>query len=353
MHKMQIENCVLCGKCLNVCPIFNYTLKEEDSPRAKAFLYNKINELLISEKDIKKDLVKCLGCARCYDVCPQRIYIPDVVSDLRARYRDLKSRLYSKAVTALPLLPEYIVKILNEKKFAPSSSMGILSIKEKGSKINEKVALFAGCFGKYIRKDLINKAKKVLDSYFESVEIFQGTCCGYPFYFAGDKNREKRSFQENFRLWNELGRPKIITFCATCYKALKRYEKFISDEMKKKVWINSIHYLSEFITPDGIELVKSPPDLILHKPCHLEKDFFENLRLFFEHMNLCNKIIDQCCGFGGCTRLEFSELCNGIGKKFWDNVDEKMVVTGCSGCIIQLALTKDNLYVGHWLDLIL
>lgn len=354
MNKMQIETCVLCGKCLNVCPIFKSTLNEEDSPRAKAFLYNKIDLLPISEKDIKDNLIRCLGCGRCHEVCTQRIYMPDLVSEIRAKYRGLKSRLYSTAIGSLNLIPEYFLKILFEKKFSPINSLDIFTIKEKVPKIKEKVVLFGGCFGKYFRKDLIKKAKNVLDLYFESVEILDWTCCGYPFYFAGDREKEKRSFQENFKLWNDLGRPKIVVFCATCYHGLKRYEKFILSDREKKAWLRSICYLTELINYQEFETVKSLEGVILHKSCHIESLFFEKMKLFFKYMDISYEVVDHCCGFGGCTKLEYPELSNTIGKRFWNNIKEnKIVVTSCSGCIMQLALTKDNSYVCHWLDLIL
>lgn len=56
------EKCILCGLCRTVCPVYKTTLKETDSPRAKA---------LFNNKKLKDAIFfKCTLCGNCTKKCP-------------------------------------------------------------------------------------------------------------------------------------------------------------------------------------------------------------------------------------------------------------------------------------------
>ncbi len=92
------SDCVLCGKCLEVCPLLAATGREELSPRAKAHLVTLLESdpELLREQDVAALAGLCLGCGRCKEVCSQGVNIPEAVSRLREKHPGWKSWLWKQ-----------------------------------------------------------------------------------------------------------------------------------------------------------------------------------------------------------------------------------------------------------------
>ena len=61
-----------------------------------------------------------------------------------------------------------------------------------------------------------------------------------------------------------------------------------------------------------------------------------------------------CCGFGGVLQIMNPELSRDLATKCWDGLDARAeVLTGCSGCTLQLAShAPEGTSVRHWLDVV-
>ncbi len=72
---VELEKCIKCGMCKNICPVFK-TLREEGvSARGKS--------IILSEKLISDIIFKCNLCKACEQKCPLNIKLCD--SFLKAR----------------------------------------------------------------------------------------------------------------------------------------------------------------------------------------------------------------------------------------------------------------------------
>ena len=80
------SECVLCGKCLEVCPLYAATGREELSPKAKFFLAKTLaaSPAHLSEKAAVELAAKCLACGKCEKACPFGLCAPELMADLRA-----------------------------------------------------------------------------------------------------------------------------------------------------------------------------------------------------------------------------------------------------------------------------
>ncbi|MBR5050554.1 MAG: (Fe-S)-binding protein, partial [Desulfovibrio sp.] len=61
-----------------------------------------------------------------------------------------------------------------------------------------------------------------------------------------------------------------------------------------------------------------------------------------------------CCGLGGVLQIMNPELSRDLAAKCWDGLGARAeVLTGCSGCTLQLAShAPEGACVRHWLDVV-
>ena len=69
------DNCIKCGMCKSICPVFKVLKEERVSPRGKA--------IILSEKIMDKILFECTLCKGCEQKCPLDIKICDGVRKAR------------------------------------------------------------------------------------------------------------------------------------------------------------------------------------------------------------------------------------------------------------------------------
>ncbi len=358
MKELDFNFCILCGKCLEVCPVFNVTKREEYSPRTKAFLLNHIEEF--DKKKVKKVLSRCVGCYRCHEVCTQHIDLPEGISKIRNEIKELREYLYVKTASNLHNLSPLIKFFLKVKGldyfFDDSLKFECIEIVNEPVKTEkQRAVVFEGCTARHFKKQWIDKAKRIGNVFYNVVdEEVHWDCCGYPFYFAGDREKTKECFETNIGIWQELEYPQVLVFCATCYFSLRKNALLIEDIDLRTKWLNSIVYLSDLLDHRKKSLIikEKVDSLVLHKPCHMEEKSFKKLSVFFKSLKINVEEVLTCCGFGGCTRVENKELCDMLGKSLWENIGSRdLVISGCSGCILQMCFTGDNKKVHHWLDI--
>ncbi|MCA1743768.1 MAG: (Fe-S)-binding protein, partial [Desulfovibrionales bacterium] len=94
------EECLLCGKCMEVCPVFKATDREELSPRGKAYLLRKFKEFDIDIKDTAQLAKLCAGCKKCLQACPQGLNLPLEIARLKSKHPDWKSWILSRIINS-------------------------------------------------------------------------------------------------------------------------------------------------------------------------------------------------------------------------------------------------------------
>lgn len=73
---MPLEKCSLCGKCKEVCPVYNVVKKETVSPRGKA--------ILIKKDILDKTFYICTLCGACAEICPNKVDLPKHIKKRRS-----------------------------------------------------------------------------------------------------------------------------------------------------------------------------------------------------------------------------------------------------------------------------
>ena len=375
--------CILCGRCLSVCPLFAATGREELSPRAKFFLARAVAEGRADLSRKAADLLAtvCLSCGKCENACPLGLCGPDLVAELRASHPGFAGFLWKLWVeraglmwplarSLTKLLPGNIpVEAISRAK-AAIEAMGSgrapepWLFPETGDRRHEgkKAVLFAGCVAEHANPRWKEAARRVLAGL--GVEVLPDpgfTCCGCTLGHAGAPAAQAAMQQHNIEAWRSAGRPLMVVFCATCRCGLRAYARkdlgLSMDELP--LWRENLVSLAELMGATTFRTGDAAPRSVrYHRPCHgaggnQDLDFLRRAmgpRLVF------NENETPCCGFGGLTKLtspELSEAVAGHALAIYAPRPGDQIVTGCSGCVTQLrAAAPDDIRVGHWLELL-
>lgn len=369
-------NCILCGKCMEVCPLLRATSREELSPRAKADLATILQDednFLLGE-DVARLAGLCLGCGRCRDKCPQGVDVPALVAGLRAAHPDFRGwlwktwlkrarELWPSSSLAARLIPEKFqpdrltpfLKALALLRSGPAIAPFVAVEKLPETYKDEPMLLFSGCTARYVQGVWRERAEKLLHAMGVKVIESSFECCGLGLESAGFGQDARAMHERNVQIWRTAGKPRIVTFCASCHNGLRRHADCLEGDEEIRAWAESLTPLAALLRGGEYVLTESAPLRIgYHRPCHIDK-------VDEDHMLLAALLAGQflrpdgreCCGFGGIMQLGAPELSSQVNHRCWLSLQEaEIVLTGCSACVAQLGATApDTMAVGHWLEM--
>lgn len=390
-NKTEIKRepqCILCGKCLEVCPLLAATGREEFSPRGKLLLLARLAEApdTLSEADAERLASLCLSCGRCARACPQGVNVPAEVSRLRAKHPGFRrwlwktwiersgllwpaaARLGSALQGAIPGPPvgsaDGVAAGLARKLGAMGRAEGIVPWVVPHSFAacpqGPKVVLFPGCLARSVRTDWTAKAASLLNGLgAELQQTPDWACCGGTLGHAGLLQQQREATRTNVRAWREAGRPAIVTFCASCHHGLTDYPDLDGlefDDGEAAAWAQALTPLSGLAACARFSVAPGAPDRVhYHQPCHAPvPDPDRALVAKASGGRLLPVDGKACCGMGGVLQLAAPGLSSRVAANLWERLRAEpgdQVVTGCSGCWLQLSATApDGVLVAHWLD---
>ncbi len=375
--------CVLCGRCLTVCPLYNTTGREELSPRAKFQLIQATAQHTpeLAEKAALALAGKCLSCGKCEKACPFGLCVPETLSQLRAAHPGIESRLWQTWVEKAKVLWPLMATLSRfSPRFALQGTYGSLmnSLKSMDHRTRltpwltpvrfeacgqgRKAVLFPGCVATHTRTDWTATAARLLSAMdFTLLPQPEFACCGTTVGHAGLKDAQRGMQLANVEAWRAAGRPLLAVFCATCRCGLRSYAALDLGWQpgEQDLWLGAITSLSQLVATTTFAIGENAPARVhYHTPCHgagggQDRDLLAAIlgsRLSTRtHKSLC-------CGFGGALKLSAPQLSDQVARRcidFYGPKPGEQILTGCSGCVIQLkANAPQGVGVGHWLETI-
>ena len=160
--------------------------------------------------------------------------------------------------------------------------------------------------------------------------------------------------ERNLELWRSLGKPYVASFCASCKHSLEGYTAVLSPEegqewKQKCVGLSSL-LANPLATPAGM----IPAAIGYHQPCHWGTAD-PDLPLLKSWLPGLQKGTGLCCGMGGILKMSNPDLSADMARKCLEGFAPEIrhIVTGCSGCVMQLAsAAPEGVKVRHWLDIV-
>lgn len=390
----KITDCMRCGMCQAVCPMFGASGQEGDVARGKLVLINNLAHMLLDDPEALADkLGRCLLCSSCQSACPPGVQIMSIFREAReVVYNYLGLNPIKKFIFGILLaqpnlfhlsmrvgapIQGFLFKktgeaqgtvcapifefMLGDRHIKPLAKKPLHAI--YGSMDEErkpggiKVAFFPGCLGDKMYVEMSEACLKALKHH--DVAVFMPSnyaCCGIPAICSGDVKGMLKELKVNLKAMANADFDYVLTPCASCTSTLKElwpeYAARLNDpellELAEKIALKTMDinvFMVEVlgVKPDSTKTGKKV--VTYHDPCHLVKSLGvskeprtvmqANPDYEFKEM----KEHDRCCGCGGSFNLFHYDYSRKIGQRKRDNVvatGADVVATSCPACMMQL-----------------
>lgn len=397
----EYDKCTLCGNCRMICPTFLVHKHEAVSCRGRVNLIGGMlsnDERVGVSKESEYFLNMCLNCKSCDTICPAKVDASSLIISARCELYDkkklpfIKRLLFSKALHRNRLLSLFaflgkiagkitkngekkgwffekgfsLVGFSKERRIPKLKSDLLKSYKPKYSGTErKKVALFAGCSGRFIFSDTVKHTVELLEKAGYEVKLPKDqVCCGAPVLYNGDFNNAVKLANKNISVFSSiLGLEAIITICGSCGQMLK-------NEYKKILKLNGfnvpVYDIMEFFALHKVQLKPKVDDKLItyHHSCHLSKgmgvsdDATDALKKGYEDRYVELTDADKCCGGGGTFNLTYYDTAKVITRNKLDNIENSeadILATGCPSCIMRIGEQRDidgkNFEIKHTVEL--
>lgn len=369
---MNLSECNKCGKCREVCPSYAVFLKESFSPRGRAFLWKALkNKTLNHSKSMEERIMSCLLCGSCINKCPLEVNVPSLVYEIRDKtQKNLKLQLF-KYFSLYPRHFFYFFNQITKISFLKTifarkifSSVDRFSLFEfnnhtqRGLQIYNKlkpsgrIALFLGCSTYHLMPSLTNAVVNILNELNYEVLIPPQKCCGAPLLASGFREQAVKLAKKNLEVYSSFKIDGVLSPCPTCFHFLSSiYEELVGKKLR-------IIKFEEFIGDLGLKPTSQAQEgtIFFHNSCHSSNYLKEGdslIKILKELSGLEIEKREGCCGFGGLFSFLFEKESMDITKqKVLEYEKAQMIITSCPNCIIQLKYVMKKKEILHYAEFI-
>jgi glycolate oxidase iron-sulfur subunit len=381
-------NCIRCGLCLSVCPLYREDLTETAAPRGHVALTRKLLERdLKPTPNLFEQMYRCFGCLACNEICPVGIKPADLAMEMRhleeqihpslwkrllfnhvifhpkrlegvtwplRLYQGLGIRRLYYALGLSWLMPSYMRDLEAMLPRLPHRPLRRIlpEITEAIGEARYTVGFFLGCAQTLMFAEESAATVHVLSiNGCNVITPKEAKCCGMPAIGYGRHQVVIEAAKHNIELFEKYDMDAIITDCATCGSTLKEYETILSNDpgwaARAKAFSDKVKDVSEFLGDIPLKKPECRMDLRVtyHDPCHLRRaqgvwEAPRNLLQMIDGLNFVElPEANWCCGSAGSQLITHYETSLQVLQRKIDNVEgtEAQVVTsGCPGCQMQL-----------------
>ncbi|WP_322798704.1 (Fe-S)-binding protein [Thermoflexus sp.] len=381
-----LQACVRCARCLPVCPTYQETLLEIQSPRGRLALLRAVEEgRLPLDETVEAHLYHCLDCRACDTVCPAGVAIGESIVAGRAAAAVQRPRpwwlrmLLEKALgspraaewAALPLRWAWRMGLIPLARWLSAFFPGLRDLldlvprptppvrrelegRPSPSGARYRVGFFLGCVMNAVYGDVVRASVRLLERLGCAVVVpSDQVCCGAPQDDQGLRETARRFARRNIAAFEALGPlDAIVADCAACSGFLKEYSHLLADDPewadRSRAFAARVRDLSEWletIWPEGLAPVAEGLRITYHEPCHLSH--VQGVRrppraLLLRMRGVTFRELpdaDRCCGSAGIYNLTHPEMSRRLlERKMADiaSTGASVVVTANPGCLLQL-----------------
>ncbi|MFO7575009.1 MAG: (Fe-S)-binding protein [Bacteroidales bacterium] len=291
---VEIHSCSSCGICLNSCQMALSAGVTNIQP-----LY--LNKEIRENRAINGVAFNCLMCGRCQEVCPvgletnairmiqrrESASYTDMLGIWKGFFRQMQTKGNGKAESR-----EGISGV-------DGSKSTLFSYLKRETVTKAEVAFFAGCMT-HLTPSVIRAMESIFkeaDVNYTFIDREKGVCCGRPLMLAGQEKEARGLINHNSLLIRESGAKVLVTPCPICYKVFS--ESYYSG-------IEVMHhsqYIDSLIASGRLRLKYTGKDVVWHDPCELGRGsgVYDEPRSVLRHIAKLHKAPEEeemgvCCG---------------------------------------------------------
>lgn len=364
--KDLLTSCVHCGLCLEVCPTYQLTGDENNSPRGRLRLWREESDgRLQADPWTAKYTEDCVGCLACESACPANVPYGELLEQTRhqhVHHGRTRSPFMLKAAAAIAARPRLFnllatpIRMLRQaghvfhSMIFPGQPTVMQSTAQYAAELmrqrqpnGPRVALLTGCLMEAVFREINFATVRVLiDNNVQVIVPRSQGCCGAMQEHLGLDGVD-RLRQANKSVFGALDVDAIVTNSSGCGLALRKalqVEETASTPVVKDV----LDFLS-LIPLKQKAPVNSDARVYVDLPCHLvhgqksagiAKSVLDATGY---HWQLAPNARD-CCGSGGVYNLQQPEMSGQILKNksaFLNDAEGSPVILATSNhvCMMQ------------------
>lgn len=321
-NEIQIYSCSSCGICIDACQLnFSAGITNIQS----AYLLKGIR----NDDDVSKIANNCLMCGRCDEKCPVGIEITPIrmIARRAGEVVKIKKNIWKK------YFPDRQAVVTSGLKLKPSYDW----LPEEKTKKSD-VIYFAGCMT-HLTPAIRNAMVRILDASglnYNFIDKDGGVCCGRPLMLAGQDKEARELINYNSRLIRESGATTLVTSCPICYKIFKE-SYYLDIEI-----LHHTQFIRKLIVDGTVKLNFLRKTVAYHTPCELGRrsGVYEEPKQVLMHVARLQKTCfddenSLCCGGSlGNTKISYQQknkiARNAAAELTKDNPD--ILATACPLC---------------------
>jgi glycolate oxidase iron-sulfur subunit len=395
----KVSQCIKCGSCLSVCPVYLETQQETLVARGKlSLLSGYFSDLLPADKEIFNLLSNCLLCGACAENCPSGVNADDLIQQGRSLLLEKVGGAKWRRMLAKEILPlpnriktirkvQYMLfkKVPEERglRLRLSSDPKIWPALAQPFFLDRKVipihpdpapsfiiGYFVGCTTNYLYPEIGEAVLKLLSPLGRVILPADQTCCGLPAFSLGDIKTARDLARKNVLAFTQGHLDAIVVACSSCAAHIKKeYPRLLADDSatipRVQDFVQKVEELSQFLFKQEISPPPplAPRNIAFHDPCHAKR----RLKIFNEPRKLLSSVpgltlieleAGLCCGHGGLYNLSHPDLSQKIMDHPLTALDQsnaEVITTSCMACLMQFKAgvqrTKRKVEAKHWTEL--
>jgi glycolate oxidase iron-sulfur subunit len=387
----ELKKCVKCGACRAHCPAFAALQREPAVARGKvALAQHLLKGDIILDDQTYLAMSKCLLCGSCVEKCPNDVPTDEIVIFARealAQQRGLttfhkavgrvirnrKLMGFGAAAAAIlgPLFFRKVPATSGLRLRFPLPFVGgtrhIPPIARKpfmdrhpevvpGEPGKPRIVYFVGCMTNFVYTE-VGEAALALFRHLGCTVIIpkDQQCCGLPGMSGGDLATVRELAEKNLAALEKYDADYIMTACATCGGALHKFYPAVVGRKHPELLARCQALAAKTVDASvllqklGLNPEETGPGgalhITYHDPCHLRTRAItrqpRELLQSAPGVQLTEmEGADKCCGLGGTFNVyhyDTSLHINAPKAAAIVRTGADAVVTGCPGCMMQLA----------------
>lgn len=273
-----------CTECLDACAFLRHYKRY---PRLYAREVFNNSTIVMGIHGANELINSCSLCGQCKVVCPNGFDMGEIC---RVAREDM--------VTRGKMPPSAHDFALMDMAF--SNGEDYFLVRHQPGKTESTYALFPGCQMGASMPDMVKQVYQDLTSRLDGgVGLILG-CCGAIADWAGEQTQLQEELEKIRAAWQQLGQPKMITLCPSCYATFQQAEIPV---------VSIVDLLLELGLPS--QTTKQSGVLAVHDSCttRFDRKLQDGVRALAQQAGYTIEELPysrektHCCGYGGLTSL--------------------------------------------------